>query len=1084
MRVFSWAAIAALVFLCACDADDDHSSQPEPAAFAVSTPGDGAVVETFDVAVVAEILATDLEEASIEALLNDSEIALTRSGNRLTATIEPGSPLRDDNTLVIRGIRSSGREVSSTSHFRYLPPKARARRITTEEELLRGPMAQNQIGDYLLENTVARFVVQDAPRRELANVGTYGGNLIDAELVRDPGRDNFLEIAPMVNVETVINPQTVEIVNDGQDGTAAIVRTCGPDDTLDFINPSSNIRELANINIPAAVDDADYDVEGCTDFVLEPEVARVQMVTTIFNQEPQELGLFVGDLIGGAGSLQPWQVSARNRNGIGEVLVLPVSALALIGFDDAEGFDYVYVPVPLPGAPIQTSDILAVSGVDAVLHSHSIIQAISGAAPSFRVPAGGSNSYARYFGVGDQGGADAVALVNEVMGLTTGTVRGCVRVGGAPAAGARVAIGPVSNGNIIDLVTHFVIREDGCFEGTLVPGNYGAAAARAGTPYEQSATKPLVHDFAVAAGETVDLQFDLPASAEVRVHIVDQDGQSMPGRVTLVGFDPSPDPSISTPILAQTATTFLFRDLSYDSFSFGVLDIAYAGADGIAAFDAEPGEYILAVSRGAEYSLFTQRVQLTSGRVENIEAPLARVLDTAGFLSCDFHVHGLNSTDSRTSNVRRTLQFAGEGVENLVMTEHHGRTDMTPTIAALGLERFIGATIGEEITSWEYGHYNGYPYDLVPGHQTGGSIDWARGAEPGRNFVEYGAYGMTPAELDAAGRSGPGSRDSTIVQANHVDGYYATLKIDSSLVPPQSFLSADEKLSYRLDPATENLFHPFAAMEIWNGHRRSHQDRFFNGHIGIWFNLLNQGIITSGTGVTDTHGYANLNAAGARTWTAAASDDPRDLDPDAITDAIAAGKATTGQGAYVETRLNAADGSGKHASHRLDDSTLVSSSNGAFDLQIRVQAPLWGEFDTIRVYANASTFPTGQNGGVNVLFGANPSIELHAGSDFAIERVNVAPNVPGGERLEANVTLPLRDLTTDTWIVVVVRGTDEVSRPMFPVAAADLRANRNTTLDDLVDGNLGENGVLAMAISNALYADVDGNGRFDAPLAP
>jgi hypothetical protein len=39
-------------------------------------------------------------------------------------------------------------------------------------------------------------------------------------------------------------------------------------------------------------------------------------------------------------------------------------------------------------------------------------------------------------------------------------------------------------------------------------------------------------------------------------------------------------------------------------------------------------------------------------------------------------------------------------------------------------------------------------------------------------------------------------------------------------------------------------------------------------------------------------------------------------------------------------------------------------------------------------------------------------------------------------------------------------------------------------LANLTDGNLGESGTMALGYTNALYADVDGNPGFDAPLAP
>lgn len=68
--------------------------------------------------------------------------------------------------------------------------------------------------------------------------------------------------------------------------------------------------------------------------------------------------------------------------------------------------------------------------------------------------------------------------------------------------------------------------------------------------------------------------------------------------------------------------------------------------------------------------------------------------------------------------------------------------------------------------------------------------------------------------------------------------------------------------------------------------------------------------------------------------------------------------------------------------------------------------------------------------------------------------------------------------------MVVVKGSDGVSRPMFPVHPRDLRASGNTTLAQLLDGNVGESGTLALGYTNALYADVDATPGFQAPRAP
>jgi hypothetical protein len=75
-------------------------------------------------------------------------------------------------------------------------------------------------------------------------------------------------------------------------------------------------------------------------------------------------------------------------------------------------------------------------------------------------------------------------------------------------------------------------------------------------------------------------------------------------------------------------------------------------------------------------------------------------------------------------------------------------------------------------------------------------------------------------------------------------------------------------------------------------------------------------------------------------------------------------------------------------------------------------------------------------------------------------------------------------LAQDTWIVALVRGTDGVSPPLFPVVPNDITQGANSTLADLLDGNLGEEGILALAFTNPLFVDVDGNGVYDAPFAP
>ena len=59
---------------------------------------------------------------------------------------------------------------------------------------------------------------------------------------------------------------------------------------------------------------------------------------------------------------------------------------------------------------------------------------------------------------------------------------------------------------------------------------------------------------------------------------------------------------------------------------------------------------------------------------------------TPGFVSSDFHVHGIRSADSRVSDRHRVESYTAEGVENVVMTDHHQHSDLVPQIVEMGME--------------------------------------------------------------------------------------------------------------------------------------------------------------------------------------------------------------------------------------------------------------------------------------------------------------------------------------------------------------------------------------------------------------
>ena len=466
-----------------------------------------------------------------------------------------------------------------------------------------------------------------------------------------------------------------------------------------------------------------------------------------------------------------------------------------------------------------------------------------------------------------------------------------------------------------------------------------------------------------------------------------------------------------------------------------------------------------------------------------VAAQIARVVDTTGFISSDYHVHGIASADSRVPDSDRVRQFAGEGVDNIIMTDHHAHTDLTPTIAALGFTAFVRATIGEEITTWDYGHFNAYPLLIDPTRASGGSTDWAIAAPPGREFKAYGAYSATPREIEALAMSGPLATPDTIVQINHIDSFFDPLRIDTGLVPPQSFITPADKLRFRLDPDSGNLFHHYRALEVWNGASRGKQSEFLDLRLGIWFNHLNQGLITTAIADTDTHEFLPLNSAGARTWTASPTDDPPAIDPADAARAVAAGRAVGGQGVYVQARLRAPDGGGRRLHARRHDAgarAAPAASRWRWTRRRRC-----GRRSTAsRSMRTPPPWSRAPGTSVPTLYGAEPTLVLVAGQDVPLVRETVVASIPGAERWRSSFSRPFDHLERDTWFVVMVKGTDGVSRPMFPVMSGDISPASNHTLDDLLDGNLGEGGVLALGFTNALYADVDGVPGFQAPRQP
>jgi hypothetical protein len=1002
---------------------------------------------------------------------------------------------------------------------------ATAKQITDARECVGGPLARCRVGDYLLENGEIRVVIQGV-QRNLLGIGQFGGQIIDADRRRqgdDPERDNFEEWSVALNVENTAHYTDLTIINDGSDCEPAVIRATGPDDLLDFLNPSSVVSSFG-FDIPAALDDTDLPVEFSTDYILEPGRNWVRVETTVMNTSGAVIDTYFGEFLNGSGQVELFQPGY----GFGETLVTtacpadatnPCDAIVYRGVDEAAGVSYGYVHEDTGSGPFTGTTAFTASGVTVPILGREIALVLIGAdlgAPNFRLePAGApgdSVTKTRYFIVGDGTVSAILEARNTIKGIATGTLEGRVRSGSGPIAGADVAVlgvaaqGPGNLGALArNVVNHTETDATGRYKLTLPPGAYDVVANRDGHPYQGGGAAPALNTVTITADATTTLDITLPKAGTLLVTVSDGAGAPLPAKASVVGFDPSPPLGNSQTVVGLIQNnTNVFRDRREDGLPFGLAQVLFIEPTGVSdATLLEPGAYEVVVSRGPEYSIARIPLTVGAGKLSAVHAKLARVVDTAGFVSGDFHVHSIYSADSEVTERERIVAMMAEGLEFFTPSDHEDRRDFQPTIVAEGWESLVTTATSAEITTFDYGHFNAWPMTIDPNQANGGTVDHGGAAPAGQDFPSFGHYNLTPAEIIGAAAADPGG---DTVQINHIHSHFGLegggtdlgsgLAIDTGLEPPMSFVQPSTR---RLDPAKElpttGYFTPtFDALEIWIGDSRGQIfDNFLGQNAGVWFNLLNQGIVRTGIADSDTHNRIRTVSGIPRTMMASTVTDLALLDPDVLSGTVNAGRAIGTNAPMVRVTVEALT-SGQTASLEAGASTLVSAADGKVAVTVDVESPAWAEFDRVEFYLNSATLLTIEedvNSGPGLTvdvarYGIAPDVVHAAGADFRVElNGGLDPQVPGSDRLEATTTLTLDGvsnpaLTEDTWIVVMVKGTDGVSKPLFPVLPTSLRTSTNTSLAGLTDGNLGEDGILALAFTNPLFVDVN-DGRAGRP---
>jgi hypothetical protein len=463
--------------------------------------------------------------------------------------------------------------------------------------------------------------------------------------------------------------------------------------------------------------------------------------------------------------------------------------------------------------------------------------------------------------------------------------RAAVPLGEAAGHAPRgAAIAVVSDGH---LVTRGRADSAGRFRIALPAGNYRLHAEVAGRgpgpsiPVEVAPGAESLATLPVGEGTTIT------------VRVRDETAQALPARVRVEGA--------------------------------GSDRVEYAGSSGEIRLDVTPGAYLVSVSRGVEYEAWQQQLVVGKGDDLVLDVRLARLVDTSGWIAVDPHLHSELSDDSTIALEDRLLAVAAEGVEVAIATDHDVLADYRPHLRRLGLDEWVSAAVGQEVSSPAWGHFNAWPFEP----EIEEPVTW---------------LGRTPGELlDVL--AGGGAR---VVQVNHPrtpsHGFFAQIGLDAPSLAA-SRLSGGYSLAVL---GIDGL--QFDAVEVANAYGGSDFERVF----ADWLALVAAGHTAAATGASDSHGRRSF-AGHARTYVHVGdgADDPSTIDLAEVDAALRARRAVVAQGAFVTAGLVDEDGR-----VTLPGEILEYGGGSRVVLRVRVQAAPWLATRRLRIYQETDEIMT------------------------------------------------------------------------------------------------------------------------------
>lgn len=786
--------------------------------------------------------------------------------------------------------------------------RAVARKLSRGEMKMTGPDAIGGLGDWLLMNEKAAFIVTGVER--LKTYWYYGGILVDAVALKgcaQAGPEQFGELALIMGrmdgndfTQSVLRGfrgERVELINDGANGRPAIVRVHGRDDyfwvvELTLVVSSFQAGKRKALSVP-------MDVDIWVDYILAPGSNVLQIELTLKNRKSQAQEVLVGSAL--------WLGDTTRR------VYYADSPFDIGGFDLEVGVPWVAAASKEGSLAFAVKDgtgtTFDISGVSGILDANQVVL------PPLLGPAGGgSDTYREVFLV-SVGATDINSAVKHLQPLNPGAfgaqpytlhpVEGLVedQVTGLPLAGADIDIQIKDEGGNWRTLDGFVTDEEGRFAGEIP--DLGSPTK----PYRLLARvdgRPAPDPVTFTIPEKKSFKATIAPGGTLVYTIKDGDGKGLPAKI----------------LLWQNG-----REVG-----------RYYSTTGMGREKVPPGDYTVSVTRGYEYEPHEGALTITASAETALNLTLAHVVDTTGFLSVDSHVHAGPSADSMITVPLRIKTAAAEGQEVLVGTDHEVITDWSWGVKATSLEEWVATVVGQEVTATIPEHTNMFPVKVT-------NVENDRG-----DFPRW--YGLDIDQIYAAERA----RGAKVVQLNHPRlGCNYMCHIGYDRITGMPGLTDPTALAL---PAGAKLWSwNFNAIEYMNGNRDPFLDPAHPERTGIfedWMSFLNHGHRITAVAVTDIHGIDS--PGNPRSYFLSSTDAPARFKEADLVSSMVEGRLLVSTGAFARVKVNGTAGMGD----------TVTDQDGEVALKVHIEALPAIDVTHFKVFVNcdevkniATTAPDG-----------------------------------------------------------------------------------------------------------------------------